>query len=106
MGVTDLGGADGMVFLYDQPSTGPFWMFGTPMPLSIAFFAADGSFVSATDMAPCLDRQPADCLRYAPAGPFTAAIEVPAGGLDERGITFGSQLDPPRHPVLATRHRN
>ena len=62
------------------------------MPLSIAFFAADGSFVSASDMAPCLDRPPAECPRYPPAGPFTAAIEVPAGGLATRGITFGSRL--------------
>ena len=55
-------------------------MRGTPTPLSIAFFAADGSFVSATDMVPCLDG-PGVRLRRAtpPAAPYTEAIEVFAG---------------------------
>jgi uncharacterized protein len=92
MGVTDLGGPDGMVFVYDAPTAGQFWMRGTPMPLSIAFFAADGSFVSATDMEPCLDGPASACARYAAAAPYTAAIEVPAGGLAELGIRAGSRL--------------
>jgi uncharacterized protein len=96
MGVTDLGGADGMVFVYDRPASGQFWMRGTPMPLSIAFFAADGSFVSATDMEPCLTGPAAACPRYAAAGPYVAAIEVPQGRLAELGIGPGSRL------VLAT----
>lgn len=92
MGVTDLGAADGMVFLYDTLSSSNYWMWGTPLPLSIAFFAADGSFVSATDMQPCLDGNPVDCARYAPAGPFAAAVETVQGGLDELGIVPGSRL--------------
>jgi uncharacterized protein len=96
MGVTDLGGADGMVFVYDGPASGQFWMRGTPMPLSIAFFAADGSFVSATHMEPCLTGPAAACPRYSAAGPYVAAIEVPQGGLPELGIGPGSRL------VLAT----
>ena len=39
------------------------------MPLSIAFFAADGSFVSATDMEPCLTGPADACPRYAATGP-------------------------------------
>jgi uncharacterized membrane protein (UPF0127 family) len=96
MGVTDLGGADGMVFVYEGPASGQFWMRGTPMPLSIAFFAADGSFVSATDMEPCLTGPAAACPRYSAAGPYVAAIEVPQGRLAELGIGAGSRL------VLAT----
>ncbi len=42
MGVTSLGGYDGMVFRYDEPTTGAYWMKDTVMPLSIAFFGGDG----------------------------------------------------------------
>ena len=93
MGVTDLGDADGMAFLYAGPNTGEFWMRDTPTPLSIAFFAADGTFVSAADMAPCLDGPAADCPRYAAAGPYTVAVEVFAGGLADLGIAAGSRLE-------------
>ena len=92
MGVTDLGVADGMAFVYDAPSTNQFWMRDTPTPLSIAFFAADGSFVSATDMEPCLTGSDAECPRYVAAGPYTTAIEVPAGNLDELLMAPGSTL--------------
>jgi uncharacterized protein len=92
MGVTDLGPADGMVFVYDGPASGQFWMRGTPMPLSIAFFAEDGSFVSAADMKPCLTGPPDDCPRYSAAGPYVSAIEVPQGRLAELGIGAGSRL--------------
>ena len=93
MGVTDLGGADGMAFVYDAPTQGNFWMRDTPTPLSIAFFAADGSFVSATDMVPCLEGPDADCPRYAAAAPYTTAVEVFAGDLAALGIAAGSRLD-------------
>lgn len=92
MGVTDLGGADGMVFVWDQATQGNFWMRDTPTPLSIAFFAADGSFVSSADMTPCLDGPDQDCARYAAAGPYTMAIEVPLGGLEAIAAAPGSVL--------------
>jgi uncharacterized membrane protein (UPF0127 family) len=92
MGVTDLGPADGMVFVYDGPATGQFWMFGTPMPLSIAFFDDDGAFVSTTDMEPCVSGPAAACDRYSAAGPYVAAIEVPQGRFAELGIGPGSRL--------------
>jgi hypothetical protein len=92
MAVTDLGGADGMVFVYDAPTQGQFWMKNTVMPLSIAFFAADGSFVSSTDMQPCLDQPDTACARYGAAGEYTAAIEMPLGGLAALGIGAGSRL--------------
>jgi uncharacterized membrane protein (UPF0127 family) len=93
MGVTDLGGADGMLFSYEQPANSNFWMFGTPMPLSIAFFDSGGSFVSSDDMTPCIDTPAADCRRYPAAAPYVHALEVPAGGLDRLGVGPGSRLD-------------
>lgn len=94
MGVTDLAGADGMVFRWDAPTTGAFWMRDTPQPLSIAFFDGDGVFVSAADMEPCLAPTPdAECARYAAAGPYQFAVEVAAGGLPPLLMVPGSRLD-------------
>ena len=94
MGVTDLSGADGMVFRWDEPTAGAFWMRDTPLPLSIAFFDQGGAFVSALDMTPCLDPTPdAECARYAAAGPYQFAVEVAAGGLPALLMTPGSRLE-------------
>ena len=90
MFVTDLGGADGMAFLYPSPHTGTFWMRNTVTPLSIAFFAPDGAYLDAFDMAPCTAEP---CLQYATPPDFTVAIEVFQGDLDEVGIGPGSRLD-------------
>ena len=90
MGVTDLGGADGMVFLYDEPTGSQFWMRDTLIPLAIVFFGADGTFVSSAEMIPCADGT--DCTRYPPAAPFTAAVELPAGEVVRLGIGPGTVL--------------
>jgi uncharacterized membrane protein (UPF0127 family) len=91
MEVTDLGGYQGMVFVFDQDEAGGFWMRNTPTPLSIAWFEADGDFVSATDMAPCSDDEP-DCPVYPPEGSYRFAVEVFEGDLDALGVGPGSRL--------------
>lgn len=93
MAVTDLDGADGMVFVYDATTQGRFWMRDTPMPLSIAFFAADGAFVSTSEMTPCLDGPADACPRYGADGPYAAAVELPAGEVAALGIAAGSRLE-------------
>jgi uncharacterized membrane protein (UPF0127 family) len=93
MGVDDLGGADGMVFRWDQPVAGTFYMFQTPTPLSIAWFGTDGVFVGSAEMAPCMVDDASLCESYGPGGgTYTAAIEVFAGGLEPLGIGPGSRL--------------
>lgn len=87
----DLGGYDGMLFEFDAETSGGFWMRNSPLPLSIAFFDVDGTFVSATDMAPCSDS--ASCPSYASEGPYASALEVPAGRLDELGVGDGSSIE-------------
>lgn len=89
MYVTDLGGPDGMVFRYDSPTTGAFWMKNTVMPLSIAFYDRSGAFLDAFDMVPCT----ADpCATYQTPPDFVDAIEVPQGMLDRLGLVPGSVL--------------
>ena len=100
MTVTDpeLGGHDGMLFRFDEPATGGFWMRNTPQPLSIAYIGADGGLVSTADMAPCGDS--ADCPTYPPSGPYLLTVEVPAakGGVSALGIEPGAVLTDLRRP--------
>jgi uncharacterized membrane protein (UPF0127 family) len=90
MYVTDLGQADGMVFVYPSPRTGTFWMKNTVLPLSIAYFDAEGTYLDAYDMSPCLT---ASCPRYRTAPDFLVAVETIQGGLDALGIGEGSRLE-------------
>jgi uncharacterized membrane protein (UPF0127 family) len=90
MQVTDFAGFAGMLFVWQEDTDSGFWMRNTPTPLSIAWFAADGSFVSSADMAPCGDVD--TCPTYGPAGPYRFALEVPQGDLATLGIGPGSTL--------------
>jgi uncharacterized membrane protein (UPF0127 family) len=93
MGVTDLGDGVGMVFSFDEPLVGSFYMFQTPTPLSIAWFGDDGGLVGSADMAPCLDTPAGECPLYSPGVAYDLALEVFDGGLDDLGIGPGSRLE-------------
>jgi uncharacterized membrane protein (UPF0127 family) len=90
MGRRDLAGFDAMIFRFPTDSSGAFYMRNVPVALSIAWFRADGRFVSATDMAPCPDQS--GCPTYAPTGPYRLAMEVLQGGLSALGVGEGSVL--------------
>jgi uncharacterized membrane protein (UPF0127 family) len=90
MEVTDLQGYSGMAFVYQEDVENDFYMRNTPMPLSIAWIAADGEVVTITDMEPCEDRE--GCPTYGPDGPYRYAIEVPQGRLENLGITESSTV--------------
>jgi len=93
MEVTDLGEADGMLFRFGQPTEGRFYMLRTRLPLSIAFFGADGRLVSTEDLAPCPDDDDDPlCPRYGASGPYIDALEVPQGALAGAGIGPGTLL--------------
>ncbi len=85
----DLGGYDGMIFQFPQPTTAQFYMKDTLIPLSIAWFDVSGRFVSSTDMPPCVT---ADCPLFGAAAPYTTAIEVTKGHLAPLGIGTGSTM--------------
>lgn len=90
MEVVDLGGYAGMLFVFSSESPSSFYMRNTPMPLSIAWFDDEGSFVSDADMDPCADRL--DCPTYPAAAPARFALEVPQGELAPMGVGVGSEL--------------
>lgn len=93
MGVTDLGDAVGMAFVWDQPREGNFFMFQTPTPLSIAWFDDAGSYVSQADMDPCLVDNSATCQRYTAGSPYVVAVEMFRGQLDVIGIGPGASIE-------------
>jgi uncharacterized protein len=84
----DLGGYDGMAFVFDADSRVPFWMRNTPMPLSLAYVDSTGKVVNTSDMAPCGDVP--TCPLYAPGTPYRFAIEVPHGRLGRLGLDLGA----------------
>lgn len=86
----DLAGYDGMLFVFDREVDSGFWMKDTLLSLSIAWFDADGRFVSSADMEPCGDQRV--CPTYNATGPYRYALEVLQGDLAELGIGPGSRL--------------
>ena len=86
----DLRGYDAMVFRFDAPSTGGFYMYDTRLPLSIAYVDEDGGLVSSTDMDPCQEEEASACPTYDGAGPYLHAIEVRQGDLPRIGIEPGA----------------
>ena len=78
MGVTDLGGLDGMLFVFGADSEVGFWMKNTLIPPDIVFFTANGRFVDSLTMAPCTEEP---CPTYRPSGAYRYALEAPAGDL-------------------------
>ena len=79
-GRSDASPYDGMLFVFDGPSTSPFTMSGVPAALDIGFYAADGSPVSRLRMEPCAKAE-AECPVYRSDGPFVYALETGAGQL-------------------------
>ena len=90
MNQDDLDGYDGMLFRFPDEAERYFWMRNTRIPLSIAFYSANGSFVSATDMQPCGDSP--DCPNYPSRGPAKYRARGVEGRAPWAGATAGSRL--------------
>lgn len=90
MEVEELPEGVGMLFLFDRPRTGGFWMYRTLVALDIAFIAEDGTVGELARMDPCRAASSGDCPTTTPDDPYRAALEVPAGALD--GIEPGDPV--------------
>jgi uncharacterized membrane protein (UPF0127 family) len=83
MGVTDLGGLDGMLFSWDRDVRSGFWMKDTLIALDIGFFSSEGALVDLLSMTPCT----ADpCPSYVPAGEYRYAVEAPPGSFPANAV--------------------
>ncbi len=65
----------GMVFRYDAPTEGRFYMFMVPVALQ-AVFLRDGRVVSSVVMPPCRETEPQACPTYGADGPFDTVVET------------------------------
>lgn len=85
MGRQSLAPDAGMLFIFPDRAPRAFWMRQTPLPLSIAFLADDGTIVHMADM------QPDDDTLIASRHPVRYALEVHQGWFAARGIGVGAQ---------------
>lgn len=77
---------EGMLFVFEQASPQCFWMKNTPLPLSIAFVADDGTVVNILDMKPqVLDS-------HCSTQPVRFALEMNQGWFAKRGVKPGFKL--------------
>ena len=67
--------ADGMLFVFPEDTRGGFWMKNTLVPLTIAFFDADGKRVRKLSMTPCRQES---CPIYNPGRRYRFALELRA----------------------------
>lgn len=65
----------GMVFRFDGPVSGRFYMFSVPVPLR-AVFLRDGRVVSTVIMPPCPLTDPAACPTYGADGLYDTVVET------------------------------
>ena len=82
----------GMLFVFDAPTVGGFWMKDTLIPLSIAFIDEGGQVVQILDMQPCT-ADPCDIYTPDPANPYRYALEANLGYFDDHGIAPGWSAD-------------
>ena len=81
---TNFAGYDAMIFHFDEPSNGGFWMKTVPTDLSIAWVDAQGGVVGTAFMkreGACVD-----CPIYSPNAAFRTAVEVAPRGLARVGL--------------------
>ncbi|MBC7916299.1 MAG: DUF192 domain-containing protein [Rhodoferax sp.] len=77
---------EGMLFIFEQPSSLCFWMKNTLLPLTAAFVADDGTIVNLADMKP----QTTDS--HCATKPVRYVLEMNQGWFAKRGIKAGSKL--------------
>jgi len=89
MGRERLDEGAGMAFLWPDDTDSAFHMRDTIVPLTVAFFAADGRILTTIDMVPCT----ADpCATYDPGLRYRGALEVRSGALERAGVRVGDRL--------------
>ena len=81
----------GMLFVFEHPVRGSFWMKNTIIPLDIAYVATDGTVVAIYTMVPLDTRSNA----YPPGALYRFAIELSANRLSGLGVKVGDRLEIP-----------
>jgi len=77
---------EGMLFVFEQPATQCFWMKNTPLSLTAAFVADDGTIVNLADMQPLSEDS------HCSAKPVRYVLEMNQGWFAKRGIKARAKL--------------
>jgi uncharacterized membrane protein (UPF0127 family) len=83
----DLGSYDGMLFVFDAPTSSSFTMSDVPVPLDIGWYDAAGRPVDRLRMQPCPDRSVSECPAYSSRGSYSYAVETLGGELPGGAIS-------------------
>jgi uncharacterized protein len=81
-----IGPNEGMVFLFDAPTSICMWMKNTLIPLSVAFINEDGKIVNIEDM------QPQTMESHCAKKPVRYALEMNQGWFKQKNIKPGSTI--------------
>jgi len=74
----------GMLFVWDEAAIRAFWMKDTPLPLTVAFVAADGTITQIEDMEPYSE------THHTSTYPAKFALEMAHGWFKAKGIAPGA----------------
>ncbi len=92
MGRKSLAANQGMLFVFDRAAPWCFWMKNTPLALSIAFIAEDGTILSIDRM------QPFSEAAHCPPRAISYALEMKQDWFKHAGIVAGDSVESlPRH---------
>ncbi len=92
MGRTELSDQEGMLFVYEEPRILGFWMKGTKIPLSIAFFDENRILLNIQEMS--LPKRSEQYPKvYRSNQPALYALEAPEGWFDRHGVKPGMRFD-------------
>jgi len=81
--------AEGMLFVFEQAGQQCFWMQNTPLPLTAAFVADDGTIVNLADMTPFSTDS------HCSEKPVRFVLEMNQGWFAKKGIKAGFKLSGP-----------
>ncbi|MCU0255790.1 MAG: DUF192 domain-containing protein [Vicinamibacterales bacterium] len=81
---------EGMVFVFDQDGTYPFWMKNTLIPLDMIWVDRDYRIVDIAHSVPPCKADP--CPSYGHKGSATYVVEVVSGFARQRGVKVGDVL--------------
>lgn len=72
-------GIDGMLFVFDEPTSTSFHMRTVGLPLDVWWFDAEGRLIGSAQMETCPVEE---CVSYPTPGPISWALETPADEMD------------------------
>ena len=81
---------EGMIFLFDEPGSHPFWMKNTLIPLDMIWLGPDEHIVWIAHSVPPCKADP--CPSYGHEGVALYVVEVVSGFAKQHGLRVGDKL--------------